>query len=75
MPVKRKTSDDSVIHESIDRYAVIVRDYHGGQRGYIACVHANAGQNEVFAKLSAKVDLAGAASVTVAEILLDTDEF
>ena len=75
MPVKHKASDDSVVHESIDRYAVIVRDYHGGQRGYVVRVPANAGQNEVFAKLSANVDLTGAASVTGAEILLDSDEF
>lgn len=57
------------------RYAVTVR-YSNGPRGYV--VSADAGKHGVSAamkKLADKVDLSGAMEITIAEILLEEDEF
>jgi len=57
------------------RYAVVVRGVDGSQRGYIVSVDGNAGIGAALKKLAGKVKLDHAASVTVAEILMDEDEF
>ncbi|WP_300765519.1 hypothetical protein [uncultured Oscillibacter sp.] len=57
------------------RYAVIVRSVDGSQRGYTVSVDGNAGIGAAFKKLADKVKLNHAASVTIAEILMDEDEF
>lgn len=55
------------------RYAVIVRSVNGGQRGYIVSVECDKGISGVIKKLAEKVNLDSAASITVAEILLEED--
>ena len=59
------------------RFAVIVRGYNGGQRGYVVSTPlcGRSGASEVIKKLADKVDLSGAANITIAEILLEEDEF
>lgn len=55
-----------------ERYAVVVRFFCGEQRGYI--VRAQDRQ-EAMKKLVEKVDMAAVAEITIAEILLERDEF
>lgn len=57
------------------RYAVIVRSVNGSQRGYIVSVECSSGIGAVIKKLAEKVDLNGTTDVSVAEILLEEDEF
>ena len=54
---------------------MIVRSVDGSQRGYTVSVDGNAGIGAAFKKLADKVKLNCAASVTIAEILMDEDEF
>ncbi len=55
------------------RYAVIVRSFNGGQRGYVVSVAG--GVSDAIKKLAGKVNLDSAASITAAEILVEEDEF
>ncbi len=55
------------------RYALIVRSFNGGQRGYIVSVAG--GVSDAIKKLAWKVNLDSAASITAAEILAEEDEF
>ncbi len=55
------------------RYAMIVRSFNGEQRGYIVSV--SGGINDAIKKLAGKVNMDSAASITVAEILMEEDEF
>ena len=56
---------------TLDRYAVIVRWPHGS-RAYI--VHAE-DREDLMRKLTSTVDLAAVDTITIAEVLLPTDEF
>lgn len=57
------------------RYVVVVRNTDGSQRGYVVAMDNSAGVGDVVKKLAGKVNLSPAASITIAEILMDEDEF
>ena len=57
------------------RYVVVVRNIDGSQRGYVVAVDNSVGIGGVVKKLAGKVNLSPTASITIAEILMDEDEF
>lgn len=57
------------------RYTVVVRSVDGSQRGYVVSVDSSAGIAGVVKKLAKKVNLCRAASIIIAEIVTDEDEF
>ncbi len=71
--VEGLTREDFENEHRPSRYAVIVRNVNGGQRGYIVSVECSQGTGSVIKKLAEKVNLDSALSVTVAEILLEED--
>lgn len=69
------TREEFVAEYAPYRYAVTVR-FTNGVRGYIVSVNVGEpGASAVIKKLADKVDLSGAAEITVGEILLLEDEF
>jgi len=71
--VERLTREEFEKEHRPYRYAMIVRSFNGGQRGYIVSVVG--GVSDAIKKLAGKVNLDGAASITAAEILTEEDEF
>jgi len=71
--VERLTREEFEKEHRPYRYAMIMRSFNGGQRGYI--VSMAGGVTDAIKKLAGKVNLDGAASITAAEILREEDEF
>ncbi len=70
--VEGMTRDEFLEEYAPLRFSIVVRFCNGDQRGYIVRARY---RKDAMKKLWDKIDMTGVAEITIAEVLLDEDEF